>query len=197
MIRIPEGFAWYFKILTIVASVASLGISSWQYQSSDDDYYGQGSFNDFVCKEWPAKYLRPFYVKDQHGNDYFCGYSAGNTGYRLTLACVSIISLALLVYTQKESGNNPGLCSRLLSQFLVSGLILAWFAALVADCYAIGDAESSCADMFANADCGESSTYGITVALDMICLLPLILCTFCSNAKDGLQEPINSSGQRV
>merc|ERR1711998_683877 len=133
-----------------------------------------------VCKEFPYKYLRPFYLKDQYGHDWYCGFSQGNTGYRLGLAWVSVISLSFLIFLSRQNYSNPGFCVRMYSRFLVSALILGWFAALIADSYAISDAELACEDSFENGDCAQSSQYGTTVAVDLICLMPLLLCPFCT-----------------
>lgn len=209
MSQLPDWLAWYLKFITILISLASIGVSSWQFQSSQDDYGTYGSFSDFICDNYPYKYLRPFSLTVPYNDDpYFCGWSEMNTGFRLFTACYSAISLGVLLYLKKkrdEETQPPGFCVKLFTNFNISILILLWYAAACLDCGNLSQAEIACKDKFIDqnncddCDCAGTSVYGTTIGIDFLCLFPLILITFCKgeNGLSGNKASLASQSQQV
>ena len=207
MAPLPDWLAWYLKFLTILTSLASIGVSSWQFQSSNQDYYTYGSFSDFICDNYPYKYLRPFSLTVPHNDTpYFCGWSEMNTGFRLFTACYSVISLSILLYLKKkrdEETQSAGFCTRMFTTFNVTVLILLWYAAACIDCGNLSQAEVACKDKFVDqsncddCDCAGTSVYGTSIGIDFLCLFPLIMVTFCQgeNASGGKQSLASQSQQ--
>lgn len=209
MSQLPSWLPWYLKLLTILASLASIAVSSWQYQSSDQDYYTFGSFSEFICDNYPYKYLRPFSLTvPNNDTPYFCGWSEMNTGFRLSVACYSVVSLGILLYLKKsreQETQAPGFCTKLFTNFNVTILVLLWYAAACIDCANLSQAEIACKDKFIDSngcddcDCAGTSVYGTTIGIDFICLFPLILVTFCQgeNGISGNKASLASQSQQV
>ena len=208
MSQLPDWLAWYLKFLIILVSIVSIGVSSWQFQSSDDDYYNLGAFNDAICDNYPYKYLRPFSLSIPNDDtQYFCGWSEMNTGFRLFVSCYSVTSLGVLLYLQKmreQETQPPGFCTRLFARFNITFLILLWYAATCIDCGNLSQAELACKDRFVdenNCDdcsCGGTSVYGTTVGIDLMCLFPLIVVTFCKGESGGNgKTPLATQSQAV
>lgn len=57
-----------------------------------------------MCKTFPYNWMRPFRLKYANYFDAACGYSETNTGYRLALACITVIGGALLIWYHKNEG---------------------------------------------------------------------------------------------
>ena len=197
---LPTYLVLPMQITAIIGALCSIGISSWQFQSSSEDYFGYGSFKDNVCDKFPYDYLRPFHIKfDGSDADFYCGFSDINTGFRLSIAILTILFLGFLLYLKRiRESDQPGFMTRMFHKFSVSFQILLWYAALVLDSAAIGTGQLACDESFSddNSDCSGTSTYGVSIAVDLICLVPLILITLCEN-EQAEKTPLASTSSRV
>ena len=70
--------------LGIAFALVSIGVSSYQFQSTSTDFYGEGDWSTTVCAKYPYAYMSPFGVKfDNDDTTYYCGYPAISTGIGL------------------------------------------------------------------------------------------------------------------
>jgi hypothetical protein len=174
---LPAGINFVLNILLLLGSLCSIAISSWQYQNFsgdvrvyDDDPSNphDSNWENNFCKGFPFKFLRPFATtfKDSGGSDttFYCGYSDANTGYRFTVAILTVICTTLIIIKFLEDG---------LDTFSTVVLTILWFAVLVADCQAVANGQISCEKYFVDmqpaidATC-SNSVYGVSIAVTAI-----------------------------
>jgi hypothetical protein len=171
---------YLFSILLIVVGGISIAISVWQYQVKGDGdlvftFYPSGEEVNFeyLCNHFPYTWMRPFKLYSDGQGDSVCGYSAANTGYRLALACLSIIAGIWMIFHTKIEG------AMVYSYWFIWAMKIFWFAALLADIIAIIQGSKACNNGIAKYgggfDCGTAQ-YGITIALDALNFIIMFYC---------------------
>lgn len=98
----------------------------------------------------------------------YCGYSNGNTGWRLATAIVTLL-FSVCIFL-KIFDERPALLTS-----LYWALYSCWFLAAGLDVVAVANGQASCKDSFdainGTATC-DNSVYGITIAIDVaICIV--------------------------
>jgi len=149
------------------AAVISIGFSSWQFQNDDGGISWTPSWND-ICTSFPNDMLRPISVTISDKTSY-CGYSNGNTGYRLTVAIITLIfSVGIFLQFFEER--------QMILNAIYWSLYSLWFLASGLDIVAVANGQAACNDSLTSLS-GSSSTcsnsvYGISIAIDIaICFV--------------------------
>ena len=129
----------------------------------------------------------------------YCGYSDGNSGYRLGLGCVTLIMGVLILLKIFDQRKN-------LQGFLYCAFFALWSAAFGIDVVAIANGQSSCVDAFhlladeTNVICNNSE-YGISITVDMLIvfIVGILIYFFIGNkdAVDGPNPTTTSSAARM
>lgn len=177
-----------FSILLICGGIVSIGISAWQFQNIDNgvDYVNLESGDTMslekMCKTFPYNWMRPFKMNFDNYDDAACGYSEANTGYRLALACATVIGGALLIWYRTNEDTKVATYWGL---FVVS---ILWYAASVADIIALVQGTEGCIQSYQKYNdfitC-DSAQYGITIAVDVLMSVLLCLCWVLAGRESG------------
>ena len=183
-----------FTLLLISGGIVSIGISAWQYSIQDNGITflsgttGKQESLTTICTHFPYNWMRPFRMSVQgHSNDAYCGYSAANTGFRLALACATVIFGAALVVLRSTTD------IKLVTYWGLFVVSVLWYAASVADIIAFIQGSQGCSESLKDNFIDDSiditcnsSEYGITVAVDV--LMSFIMCFCWVLAGKSLQE---------
>jgi hypothetical protein len=170
-----------FTFLLISGGIVSIAFSSWQFQVKGDSdlqfiYLQSGEKVDFdyVCNHFPFNWMRPFRVTADGLSSSLCGFSEANTGFRLALACVTVLAGVWLVFHKNVEN------AKLYTYWGLFAVMVFWLAASVADIIAVLQGGKSCqqglaeySDGFLNCDTAE---YGITIAIDILMCLIMFAC---------------------
>lgn len=177
-----------FSILLICGGIVSIGISAWQFQNVDNGVQYENLENGDLmslkqmCKTFPYNWMRPFKLKFDNYDDAACGYSEANTGYRLALACATVIGGALLIWYRT---NEESKVATYWGLFVAS---ILWYAASIADIIALVQGTEGCIQGYQKYNdfitC-DSASYGITIAVDVLMSVLLCLCWVLAGRESG------------
>jgi hypothetical protein len=178
---------YWVPAFEIVISICSIGVSSYQFQSTTD-----ANFKDEVCSIYPFKYLRPFGVQYQgSGTIYYCGYSDMITGFRLTIACLTIIVFGLNIVFKTFTDAVK------MWKYIKYVMLALWYAVLVADSVTLGNASLACDDIIQSGDECYMDIFGASIAVDIFCILPLLAMVYFSVQKREADDSSRLSTSRV
>jgi hypothetical protein len=167
---------YFFTIMLVCGGIVSIAISSWQFQIDDkcniDWYNGDGTPESFtsLCNSFPYNWMRPFSVSYKDDDSCACGYSKPNTGFRLALACITVLGgVWLYMYKDKED-------TKFITYWGLFAISILWYSASVADIIALVQGGAAC-DNFSGSDlkCGTAQ-YGITIAVDVLMSATMLAC---------------------
>lgn len=101
-------------------------------------------------------------------NPVFCGYSKGNTGYRLAVAIMTLFLGVIMIFKVLEKDEK-------IKYFTLLLHMVIWFSVFVADSAQLSSATQACSEkyfFFINGSKCDNSKYGITIAIDIaICFV--------------------------
>ena len=157
--------------MLVACGLASIGISSWQFQVKDNGVDFTTESLKEICSHFPYNWLRPFaFTIDNTSDSVYCGYSEGNTGYRLAIAILTIFG-GIGMAVDKEDAFQK------IAYWGLFGSSVLWYAATVIDIMALVQGSKGCTESWESEGTGitcDSSAYGITIALDFV--LSILMC---------------------
>ena len=99
-------------------------------------------------------------------NSSYCGYSNGNTGYRLAIAIVMLLfSVASFLRLLEQHPAIFNAC--------FWALYSLWFLAFGLDISALANGQSACKDVFDGYGTCNNSIYGVSIAIDVAIIMVL------------------------
>jgi preprotein translocase subunit SecG len=124
-------------------------------------------------------------VKVTGADEYsYCGYSNGNTGYRLTVAIVMFFFSIVLFFNLLQE-----------RQLILNGCYWAqyslWFLATGLDIVAVANGQAACKDSFTSGATCNNSVYGISIAIDIVICAILMVYIYLMNRSTGSGSAAN------